>query len=214
VSDTKKLIRDDEVEFDASSGLVSILGGKWTTHRLMGEETIDKIQEYLGVSRSPSATSECILAGGVDYSADYWQALADGFSIHTPTAQHLARKYGTLAPEVLELASSDRSLKLPLVENEAPIRAQVVYAVRKEMAMSIEDVLARRIGLQLYDWRLAVKAAPSVAALLSQELGWTPAEEQAAVEQYAAKVNHMITSAGQLPEPVPSAIRELTTQRN
>ena len=39
VTDTKKLIRDDEVEFDAASGLISILGGKWTTHRLMGEET-------------------------------------------------------------------------------------------------------------------------------------------------------------------------------
>jgi glycerol-3-phosphate dehydrogenase len=43
VTDTKKLIRDDEVEFDAVSGLISILGGKWTTHRMMGEETIDKV---------------------------------------------------------------------------------------------------------------------------------------------------------------------------
>jgi glycerol-3-phosphate dehydrogenase len=214
VADTKKLIRDDEVEFDASSGLVSILGGKWTTHRLMGEETIDKVQEYLGGSRSPSATSEHLLAGGVDYNADYWPKLADDFAISRPTAQHLAHKYGTLAPEVLELASSDRSLALPLVGNEAPIRAQVVYAARKEMALSIEDVLARRIGLQLYDWRLAVQAAPSVAALLGRELGWSPAEEQTAIDIYVAKVNHMITSAGQLPEPAPTAIPELSMEGN
>jgi len=58
VVDTKKLIPDDEVEFDEASGLISILGGKWTTHRLMGEETIDKVQDYLGGSRSPSSTSE------------------------------------------------------------------------------------------------------------------------------------------------------------
>ncbi len=134
----------------------------------------------------------------------------DGFAIHAAAAQHLAHKYGTLAAEVLELANADRSLMMPLVEYEAPIRAQVVYAVRKEMAMSIEDVLARRIGLQLYDWRLAIQAAPLVAALLSQELGWSPAEEQAAIEAYVAKVNHMITSAGQLPEPTPHAVHELS----
>ena len=214
VSDTKKLIRDDEVEFDASSGMVSILGGKWTTHRLMGEETIDKVLEYLGASRSPSLTSEHVLAGGLGYSWSYWQKLADDFAISPATAQHLAHKYGTLAPEVLELASSDRSLALPLVDNEAPIRAQAVYAARKEMALSIEDVLARRIGLQLYDWRLAIKAAPMVAALLGQELGWSSAQEQAAIEQYAAKVNHMIASAGQPPEAAPSEIRELTFERN
>ena len=45
--ESKKLIRDDEVEFDPQTGLITILGGKWTTHRLMGEETIDKVQEYL-----------------------------------------------------------------------------------------------------------------------------------------------------------------------
>ena len=182
VADTKKLIRDDEVEFDASSGLVSILGGKWTTHRLMGEETIDRVQKYLGVGGSPSRTSEQTLAGGLGYSWNYWQKLVDDFAIPASAAQHLAHKYGTLAPEVLELASSNRSLALPLVQNAAPIRAQVVYAARKEMAMSIEDVLARRIGLQFYDWRLAIQAAPMAAALLATELGWSPAQEQAAIE--------------------------------
>ena len=65
VKDTKKLIRDDEVEFDAESGLISILGGKWTTHRLMGEETIDKVQEYLGGPARRSQTPEHPLSGSV-----------------------------------------------------------------------------------------------------------------------------------------------------
>jgi glycerol-3-phosphate dehydrogenase len=64
-----------------------------------------------------------------------------------PTAHHLAHKYGTQAPQVLALSKSDKSLALPLVEGEAPIRAQVVYAVRHEMARTLEDVVARRIGL-------------------------------------------------------------------
>ena len=56
-----------------------------------------------------------------------------------------------------------------------------------EMAVTIEDVLARRIGLQLFGWRLAIRAAPIVAALLRRELGWSAAEEVAAVDQYVAK---------------------------
>jgi len=213
VTDTKKLIRDDEVEFDAASGLVSILGGKWTTHRLMGEETIDKVQEYLGGPHSPSRTSEHPLVGAMGFKWDYWQTLESDFALHGPTAHHLAHKYGTQAAQVLELAKSDKSLALPLVEGEAPIRAQVVYAVRHEMARTLEDVLARRIGLQLYGWRLAIAAAPLAAALMGHELDWSTEEEQIALEQYVAMVNHRITSAGQQPEPVPSAIRELTLER-
>jgi glycerol-3-phosphate dehydrogenase len=213
VTDTKKLIRDDEVEFDAASGLVSILGGKWTTHRMMGEETIDKVQEYLGGPHSPSRTSEHPLTGAIGFKWDYWQTLESDFGLHGPSAQHLARKYGTQAQQVLELTKSDKSLALPLVEGEAPIRAQVVYAVRHEMARTLEDVLARRIGLQLYGWRLAIDAAPVAAALMGQELGWNAEEEQVALEQYVTMVNHRITSAGQQPEPVPSVIRELTLER-
>jgi glycerol-3-phosphate dehydrogenase len=214
VTDTKKLIRDEEVEFNSATGLISILGGKWTTHRLMAEETLDKVQEYLGVPLSPTRTLDHPLAGSSGFHWDYWQTLANDFKIPTPTAQHLAHKYGTLAPDVLELAASDRSLALPLIEGEAPVRAQVVYAVRKEMALTVEDVLARRIGLQLFGWRLAIQAAPTVATLLRQELGWSAREEQSAVERYVTKVNHMITTAGQAPEPTPSAIKDLVLERS
>jgi glycerol-3-phosphate dehydrogenase len=214
VSDTKKLIRDDEVEFDPVSGLTSILGGKWTTHRLMGEETIDKVQEYLGGSRSPSLTHDHPLVGSAGYHWDYWEKLAHDFKIQKSTAQHLAHKYGTMAPEVLKLAASDPSLALPLLEGEAPIRAQVVYAVRAEMALTVEDVLARRIGLQNYSWRLAIEAAPSVGALLRQELRWNSEHEDSAVSQYVSKVNHMIASAGQEPESLPTFDKDLVFKRS
>jgi len=213
VTETKKLIRDDEVEFDVATGLVSILGGKWTTHRMMGEETIDKVQEYLGDVKTSSSTSDHLLAGANDYTWDYWQILEDKFAIHAATARHLAHKYGASAPDVLQLATTEPSLLLPLVEGEAPIRAQVVYAARKEMARTIEDVLARRIGLQLFGWRLAIQAAPTVADLLARELRWSPKQEQTSLDQYVAKVNHMIASIGQTPEPAPPA-RELAFERS
>jgi glycerol-3-phosphate dehydrogenase len=207
VSDTKKLIRDDEIEFDAASGLVSILGGKWTTHRLMGQETIDKVQEHLGVPLAPSPTPHHPLAGSEGYAPDYWQRLVSEHRISGATAHHLARKYGTLAPEVLGLAKAEPLLGELLVSGAAPIRAQVVYSVRHEMARTVEDVLARRIGLQLFDWRLAVRAAPVVAALLREELGWTADEERAAAGGYIAKINHMLSAAGYAAEPVLPAER-------
>ena len=80
----------------------------------------------------------------------------------------------------MKLTESDPSLAFPLVEGEAPIRAQVVYAARNEMAVTLEDVLARRIGLQLIGWRLAVRAASVTAALLRRELGWSAAPRSAA----------------------------------
>jgi glycerol-3-phosphate dehydrogenase len=98
------------------------------------------------------------------------------------------------------------------VEGEAPIRAQVIYAVREEMATTMEDVIARRIGLQNYGWRLAIRAAPSVAALLRRELGWSSKQEETALEQYISKVNHMIVSAGQEPEPIPTLVTDLVHQ--
>jgi glycerol-3-phosphate dehydrogenase len=212
VEDTKKLIRDDEVEFDAESGLISILGGKWTTHRLMGEETIDKVQQYLGGPKIPTLTEEHPLAGSADYSWDYWETLVAQFHLPVATAQHLAHKYGTAAPAVLKLAESDPSLALPLVHGEAPIRAQVVYAARNEMALTVEDVLARRIGLQSTGWRLAIQAAPVVAAMLRPELGWSAEKETAAVDEYVAKINHMLQVAGL--EPEPSQTGELVLERS
>ena len=214
INDTKKLIRDDEVEFDAESGMISILGGKWTTHRLMGEETIDRVLEYLGGPAVPAQTQAHPLNGSPDYRRDYWETLSREFHLPAPTAQHLAHKYGTAAPSVLRLPGSDPSLALPLVQGEPPIRAQVVYAARHEMAVTIEDVLARRIGLQLIGWRLAIRAAPVVGELLGRELGWSAAKEVAAVDQYVGKVNHMLEAAGQVPEPSPSQTGEPVLERS
>src|SRR5580704_12251113 len=95
VKDTKKLIRDDEVEFDAESGMISILGGKWTTHRLMGEETIDKVQESIGEEVTPAQTQEHPLSGSADYRPNYWQTVGSEFHLTADTAKHLVHKYGT-----------------------------------------------------------------------------------------------------------------------
>ena len=70
--DTKKLARDDVIEIDPASGLISIMGGKWTTHRAMAEDTIHKVQRALGVPPTDSKTRNYVLYGGKDFTDDRW----------------------------------------------------------------------------------------------------------------------------------------------
>ena len=185
VSDTKTLIRDDEVEVDQASGLVSILGGKWTTYRLMAERTIDCVEQGLGRPRTPSRTRDYPLAGAQGYRDDFWKTLLP--RVGEAAARHLASKYGTGAGKVLDLISEDQELALPLVDSAPEIRAQVVYAARYEMAVTVDDVLSRRTGLELWGWADALAAASITAELLGRELGWTPAQTRAAADAYQAK---------------------------
>lgn len=198
--DTKKLVRDDVLEVDSRSGLISMMGGKWTTHRAMGEDTVNAVQKYLGEPVTESPTREHVLWGGDGYTPTYWTTLAAVDGISEETAKHLAMKFGTKAPEVLALDASDKDLAKPLVEGLAPIRAEVAYCARHEMAITVEDVLFRRLGLQLYSWRSAIAAAPVTASILAGELGWPAEAAQSEAQQYIDKLNRYMQLAGLSPQ--------------
>jgi glycerol-3-phosphate dehydrogenase len=172
------------------------MGGKWTTHRAMGEDTVTRVQESLNVPVTESPTRQHVLYGGEGYTHDYWKKLAQDYQIPELTAHHLARKFGTASEEVLALKAENPALLQPILAGCAPIQAEVVYSVRHEMAATVEDVLARRIGTQLYSWSDAIDAAPVVGSLLAAELGWSSDAARDAVAQYVAKINHLLQSAG------------------
>jgi len=201
---TSKLIRDDEVEIDAGSGLISILGGKWTTYRRMAEKTIDRVQQNLGLPVGRCVTAAQLLTGAEGYHQGWYRDLMERYRIAEPLARHLAAKFGADAAAVMRLTEESSDFSLPLIPRAVPIRAEVLYAVRHEMAQTVEDVLARRIGLEYYDWRMALDAAPLVARLMARELGWTPAETARAAEQYASKLRRLLEVAG-LPAWSPSS---------
>lgn len=197
--DTKKLARDDVIEVDAASGLISIMGGKWTTHRAMGEDAIHRVQEQLGVPLTDSQTRNYVLYGGEGFTYDYWKKLCRRYRISAKTARHLTAKFGTAAENVVALSNENADLMQPISSDYPAIQAEVVYSVRHEMAATIEDVLARRIGIQFYSWRVAIDCAGVVGGLLAKELGWSPSETQAAVDKYINKINHYLTTAGLVP---------------
>jgi glycerol-3-phosphate dehydrogenase len=185
---TKELIRDHEVEVDEQSGLISILGGKWTTHRLMAEDTVNAVQRTLAQVVTESATREHPLDGAGGFTPELAETLTKEHGLSPATAQHLANKFGANATRVMELTLGDADLKLLLVNDFPALRAEVVYCAREESAQTIEDVLARRLGLQLYDWRTSIQAAPRVGELLARELGWSEEERSAQVAKYVEKI--------------------------
>jgi glycerol-3-phosphate dehydrogenase len=194
--ETKTLVRDDEVEVDQKSGLISILGGKWTTHRAMGEDTINAVEKYLNGSATRSLTADHPLSGSEGYDHTYSEKLEREFHIGADTARHLAEKFGTAADQVLAPTVQNPRLLSRIVPGLPPILAEVLYCVRCEMATSIEDILARRIGLQLFSWRDALTAAPVVGRCLADELDWSPVQMQDAVNQYSRKINRFLEAAG------------------
>lgn len=152
---TSKLSRDHTI-LVSGSGLVTVTGGKWTTYRRMGQDTIDRAIQATGLSRLPTNTLELKLHG--------WIA-------ETTTAESpWETVYGSDLPAIRALSEQDSSLDV-LVHPRLPFRMrEIVWAVRHEMARTVEDVLARRTRALFLDARAAMEAAPAVADLLAREL--------------------------------------------
>lgn len=194
--ETKELARDHVVEADAVSGLISVMGGKWTTYRAMAEDTIDAVERQLNRTPVRSRTSSHPLAGSDGFAAESWRYLVASFGIPEISALHLNEKFGSRAPLVLALARENPDLAAPLAHGLAPLKVEVVFCARHEMALSIEDVLARRIGLESCGWREAVAAAPAVAELLAAELRWTAEQKRCALEEYVGRIEGQMHEVG------------------
>lgn len=194
--DTKKLVRDHEVEVDSASGLISILGGKWTTYRAMAEDGVDHAMCALGEPGMPSVTGQHPLSGTAGFHADYWQQLVQSHGLSEAAARHLAQKYGTDAAHVLALADDQPELLAPLYPGAQVLVAEALYAICQQMAETIEDVLARRIGIEFHSWQSAALAAPAVGRLLGQQKGWSSAAVDQAVAEYLDKLARHIHTAG------------------
>ncbi len=194
--ETKKLVREHEVEIDKHSSLVSILGGKWTTYRVMAEHTIDAVAKMIGGAGTRADSQHQHLAGATGYTADFWRTLVREYKVSESTARHLAGKFGVESVYVLESIEGNPDLKSQIVAGAPPICAEIVYSARREMAVAIEDVLARRIGLQYFDWRLAIEAAPVVASHLATELGWSDQQRKEAIQDYTGKIKRCLAAIG------------------
>lgn len=186
---TKTLLRDHEIEIDAVSGLVSLLGGKWTTYRLMAKDTIDQADLILG-QKNECSTAGHMLVGGANYDFDSWKYVARDFSLPEDVSKHLVQKYGCRAGEVAKLTTFSNPLKERLSPQYPYIKAEVLYTVRQEMAVIPRDFLARRIRLEITDWKTTLQVLPTVVEIMGIELGWDNAERERQISQYAQQLQY------------------------
>jgi len=152
---TKEISRSHKL-LVSDSGLITITGGKWTTFRKMGEDTVDKTQSVCGIGKR-SSTSENLKIHGHELNTDYSDPLYF---------------YGSDRNEVISLAEEESVLGGKLHADYEHIKAEVVWAARNEMARTVEDFLARRIRILFLDAKAAIDMAPAVAELMAEELGY------------------------------------------
>jgi glycerol-3-phosphate dehydrogenase len=152
--DTSDISRDHTLRV-SRAGLVTITGGKWTTYRRMAEDAVDRAATVGDLAEGASPTKALRLHG--------WHDHADSFG---PLS-----RYGADAPALRRLMRERPALAEPLHPDLPARKVEVVWAARREMARTVEDVLARRTRGLFMDARAALEAAPATARLLADELG-------------------------------------------
>ena len=162
------------------SGVVTVTGGKLTTYRRMAADAVDAVGTIVGVTSS-SRSKHLRLHGATG-------AGIPPVGVEASVREHLSGRYGADAPAVARLVQADPALAAPLVEGQPYLRAEAVYAVRDEMARTLDDVLSRRTRARIFARDASDAAAGSTAALLATELGWTDAERDAQVASYRASI--------------------------
>jgi glycerol-3-phosphate dehydrogenase len=171
-----------------ADGLISIVGGKLTTYRNLGRQTVDVAYKKLGRQAPKSRTDKVPLPGGA--TQDFAAFAADFKATSGLTdelAERLLKVYGVLAPEVLEMAGDDPSLRLPLSPSPSVesgiIGAEVLYAFEREMAQTLSDVLLRRTMAGLGP-KVGLDVDEAAAQVAVNHLGWSEERAQSEVEDY------------------------------
>jgi len=194
----------------STSGVVTVTGGKLTTYREMAADTIDLVLEQVlgakAVERvaKHSRTRRLPLRGAEGYT-EVLAAADNTPGVPATLVDHLANRYGGEARALLAMIERDADLAEPLVPGLPYVRAEAVYAVRYEMARSVDDILSRRTRARLLGRDASAAAAPAVAALVAADLGWDEAEQDRQVKAFRALVDEE-RQAADLPETALDAL--------
>jgi len=172
-ANTKEISRSHKVIISPSK-LVTITGGKWTTFRKMGEDTVSKAIDVGGLMPRKSKSARYQIRGFTD----------------TPNHSTHFGIYGADLPRLMELTKENPSWSELLHPDYEYIRAEVIWAVREEFCRQIEDFLARRIRILLLDATAAKAMAPIVAHLMAIELGRDQAWQDAQIALFEQITGH------------------------
>lgn len=178
----------------STSGVVTITGGKLTTYREMAADTIDTVLEevlnarVLERAQRHSRTKRLKLRGAEGYE-EVMTSSSTSPKVSVSTVEHLANRYGGEARVVLAMVERDPALADPLVPGLPYLKAEALFAVRYEMARTLDDVLSRRTRARLLARDDSARAAADVAELIAGDLGWDADERARQVDDYRARVD-------------------------
>lgn len=168
--------------------IVGLIGGKLTNYRIMAEEVMSKVllqHPDLAATAKPTRTSKMMLGGFTDKNEFLTTTAqiatrARRLSIEPATLDHLIASYGKDADEILNYVETDPQLAERVCPDFPPIMAEIPFCVLNESAMSLEDLLFRRMRLGMVHQGQCLDAGPKVANLVRTYLGWD--ENRARVE--------------------------------
>lgn len=160
----------------SESGLVTIAGGKWTTYRKMAEDTINQASIVAGLEQVPCKTEGLRIHG--------WLKNVD-------MSDHLY-VYGSDMVGVKRLLEENPEWNLKLHPSLPYLKGEVIWAVRNELAITIEDILSRRTRALLLDAKTSLEMAPEVGRLIASEFGFDDAWVQQEVKEYEALAKNYI----------------------
>ncbi|MGK7929287.1 MAG: glycerol-3-phosphate dehydrogenase/oxidase, partial [Spirulina sp.] len=181
---TRKHILDDRQK-EGLKNMISLIGGKLTTYRHVGEEIVDAVFAKMGRKASVCPTLTAPLPGCIlPTDPSIQQTLQEyGDRISAPIIYHLFSLYGAKSQEVLALTRDHPELADRISANLPDIKAQIVYAVTSEMAETAVDILRRRTTIALQE-NYGLDALPIVIDLLSRYCSWSRERCDRIVDNY------------------------------
>ena len=173
--------------YDIAEGIIGITGGKMTTYRRMAKDATDHVAAELG--QSSKCKTKWIKLGCSDLDRLITDVTERGraLGLDDSATRHLVRAFGDRARAVLDIAATD-GLTGALAPGYAPIAAEAVYSARHEMAVHLNDLLARRTRLALLDRNAGVGDRSTGADLMGGELGWRRSERKRQLEAHRLEV--------------------------
>ena len=178
---TSALSRGHTIHID-ESGLMTVVGGKWTTYRHMAEDCVDHAITLGSLRETPCVTADLPI---------------HGYHRQAEKLGNLA-VYGTDAESIKRVAAERSEYAAPLHPALPYIAAEIIWSVRSEMSRTLDDALARRTRALLLNARAAIEIAPKVARLMAAELGRGDAWIETQVESFTALARQYILSPAPL----------------
>jgi len=186
---TAALSRDHAV-LEGPDRMFTVVGGKYTTYRVMAKDAVDAVVASLPVDAGPcvTRTTPIVGASGVEAISNRTHPLARAAGVAEEQMAHLIGRYGSLVDELSELLRERPELAAPIDGAEDYLQVEAVYAASHEGALHLDDVLARRLHVSVESADRGLAAAPHVAQLVGEVLGWDGDRRGEEIRRYERRV--------------------------